>query len=79
MKTFFKNFFQNNWKFKFVHFGIMCIVLLIALTSFIDGEYQLQLPGNNIFANITFITVILMGVIYYFIFVIFEKYNIKPE
>lgn len=72
-------FKKMNIKFELVHFGLMLVVLLIATTLFRYGDYTLQLPGDNIFANITYSVVIISGIIFYFIFNVFEKKNIKLE
>lgn len=70
---------KYEWKFKIVHFSIMIITLLIAITMFRYKDYSLQLPGKNLFANITFTIVIFIGIISYFILNIFEKRNIGIE
>ena len=72
-------FIKKNLKFILLHFGLMIVVLLIATTSFLDDDYTLQLPPNNIFANITYGVVIIMACIYYFLLQLFEKKNIKIE
>lgn len=40
---------KYEWKFKIVHFSIMIITLLIAITMFRYNDYTLQLPGKNLF------------------------------
>ena len=79
MKNNFLFFLKNEWKFKLTHFGLMIVVLLISITLFRYNCYTLQLPGNNVFANITYPIVIIMAIIFYFVFTKFEKYNIKIE
>ncbi len=78
IQKFFENV-KNEWKFNLLHFGLMIIVLLIATTSFYNGDYTLRLPPKNIFANITYIVTILMTIIFYIIIKLFEKKNIKLE
>lgn len=58
---------------------LLAVVLLIATTSFYYSDYTLQLPPNNLFANITYIVSILMGIIFYFVIKIFENKNLKLE
>ena len=69
----------KDWKFKLTHFSLMIVVLLIAMTSFINKDYTLQLPFNNIFANISFSVTILFALVYYFVFKKFEEKNFKLE
>lgn len=78
----FSKIFENvkkDWKFILIHFSLLILVLLIATTSFKEYDYTLQLPPENIFANITYIVTIVMGIGFYFVFKIFEKKNIKIE
>ena len=70
---------KKDWKFLLVHFMLLAVVLLIATTSFYYSDYTLQLPPNNLFANITYIVSILMGIIFYFVIKIFENKNLKLE
>lgn len=72
-------FIKKDWKFKCLHFGLMIIVLLIATTSFRYSDYTLQLPPENIFANITYSIVIICGIGFYFLLKFFEKKNVKIE
>jgi uncharacterized membrane protein len=70
---------KHNLSFSLLHFGLMILVLLIATTSFRTNNYTLQLPGDNIFANITYIVVISMTIIFFFIIKYFNKKNIPLE
>ena len=70
---------KMNIQFELVYFGLMAMTLLIAITLFRYNDYTLQLPGDNVFANITFGVVIISGIVFYFLFKLFEKKNIKLE
>ena len=72
-------FLKNNWRFLVFHFALMILILLIATTSFFDNDYTLQLPPNNIFANITYIITIIFTILFYFVFQLFETKNIKLQ
>lgn len=70
---------KENWKFLLTHFSLLLVVLMIATTMFIKPDYTLQLPGDNVFANITYAITILFGVIMYFALKYFEKKEVKLE
>ena len=70
---------KKDWKFSLFYFSLILVVLLIAITSFKDGDYLLQLPPANIFANITFIITSIFGLAFFFIFNFFEDKKIKIE
>lgn len=70
---------KKDYKFKILYVSLMLIVLLIATTSFIKKDYTLHLPGDNLFANITYSVVIIAGIAFYFVIKQFEKKNIKLE
>lgn len=70
---------RKDWKFIFTHFGLLILVLLIATTSFKTNDYTLQLPPQNVFANITYIVTIVVGIIFYYILRIFENKKYKLE
>lgn len=71
------NLIKYEWRFKLFHFGIMIATILIATTLFRYDYYALQLPGNNVFANVTYTVVIIMAIIFYYVLTRFK--NIKIE
>lgn len=70
---------KKDYKFIVWYLILMTIVLLIATTSSIGGDYTLHLPGKDVFANITYIVTIIAGLVYFLVFNKFESKNIKLE
>ena len=70
---------KKDWPFKVFYLCLMIIVILIAITSFKEGDYSLQLPPQNIFANITFSITMIFGLVFYFVFRFFDENEYKIE